>query len=677
MPFNLSKAQKLGSSHYPGNYLGLGRIRVLILIEVTLLNRLKCLLTEIDLPSAGQGDYAALSYRWTLGGAHEIISCNGTDFRVHSDVVCALRQIWISGKQPRLPIWIDAVCINQKDFKEFESQVRVMREIFQRADHVIVWLGNSDSLFRRAWTAMHTVLVSEALPDAEKTTRSMLKAIGTTQELWGAIENLWATEWFHRVWTLQEIYLARRATLRCSTDTMDWNDFMKACHILAHHTETGLDGEIMESKIQLIRRLSAYPYRLPASKTSFELLYLLAMTVHRKSTDPRDKIYGLLGLVLGPSLEDFIVDYESEPEAIYTIIARALIIRASWTEPDRTGSEPFDLSILHAAGLDSHDGPSSDGDEVTWGETTATSSKLPSWVPDWTKPSISWTSHIFDQKDEWVPLIRTDGLKHGCALRKNSTGDELHVVAVVLGSFQVRSVSQRTRTEFVLHELPTCTTAGLKASTVSSKRIYTRWTDGASKADLHRYPNDESTPIYDAPDILRQLRAHDDKTCLCFRTPEPAWRFSLYTKLVIFWSPFFISYILFYKEVEASAVFAFLIAGGTAFLIMTEISATKKLAIAPMFRVDWTIKDSLDTRASRGDWLVSLAGKQGMFLLKPRQDGKFKLVTAMLRHKHESNLEIAPLTKNWKSKARCRNGGHTSQPSWEDFQVVPVFLTIT
>lgn len=41
-------------------------------------------------------------------------------------------------------LWIDALCIDQGNSKERNSQVQMMREIYQSADRVIVWLGEED-----------------------------------------------------------------------------------------------------------------------------------------------------------------------------------------------------------------------------------------------------------------------------------------------------------------------------------------------------------------------------------------------------------------------------------------------------------------------------------------------------------------------------------------------------
>jgi len=40
-------------------------------------------------------------------------------------------------------MWIDAICISQGDVEERESQVRQMRQVYQRASLVVIFLGSS------------------------------------------------------------------------------------------------------------------------------------------------------------------------------------------------------------------------------------------------------------------------------------------------------------------------------------------------------------------------------------------------------------------------------------------------------------------------------------------------------------------------------------------------------
>ena len=43
-----------------------------------------------------------------------------------------------------LYVWVDAICINQKDVDEKNRQVSIMQEIYQRAKDVHIWLGDGN-----------------------------------------------------------------------------------------------------------------------------------------------------------------------------------------------------------------------------------------------------------------------------------------------------------------------------------------------------------------------------------------------------------------------------------------------------------------------------------------------------------------------------------------------------
>ena len=42
----------------------------------------------------------------------------------------------------KLPIWADAVCINQNDDSERSAQVNAMADIYTKAEFAVVWLGS-------------------------------------------------------------------------------------------------------------------------------------------------------------------------------------------------------------------------------------------------------------------------------------------------------------------------------------------------------------------------------------------------------------------------------------------------------------------------------------------------------------------------------------------------------
>jgi len=70
-------------------------------------------------------------------GGH--IICDNQKVSVGQELYDALRRLRLTDR-PRL-IWIDALCINQHDINERNAQVTHMREIYSKADHVLIWVG--------------------------------------------------------------------------------------------------------------------------------------------------------------------------------------------------------------------------------------------------------------------------------------------------------------------------------------------------------------------------------------------------------------------------------------------------------------------------------------------------------------------------------------------------------
>jgi hypothetical protein len=85
-------------------------------------------------------EYEALSYTWGGEQSAASISCNGNLFRVTENLFEALKTLRHPHSEDRY-LWIDAVCINQKDPSEKAVQVRNMLTIYQKATRVMAWLG--------------------------------------------------------------------------------------------------------------------------------------------------------------------------------------------------------------------------------------------------------------------------------------------------------------------------------------------------------------------------------------------------------------------------------------------------------------------------------------------------------------------------------------------------------
>ncbi|KAF4339372.1 heterokaryon incompatibility (het-6OR allele) [Fusarium beomiforme] len=347
--------------------------------------------------------YEALSYTWSEPNSFsdrkiEVIA----NFSSHSMVVSgnlfiALRELRRSNTS-RL-IWADAICINQEDFKERGQQVSMMGEIFSGAWQVIIWLGeetdrcacgktilkssvlSSPSAVSKAFEGI-CLLVNDWLAQSNREditatysnitkdgqTNSHNVEIGDFGTYRYAVMQLFTRHWFSRMWVLQEVVLARHAIVQLGSYRISWEWIGLAAAIIVHKPElSSLDfaGETIPNGV-----MHAYlMYRLSSSQKCFRPLtfsfaQLLQVTRLFKSKDPKDKIYGLLGIPTTDSLAKRIVpDYreETDSEQVFEDIARLM------------SQSDSPLTFLSGAG--------------TFGRFIPGG---PSWVPSWHEPR-PWT----------------------------------------------------------------------------------------------------------------------------------------------------------------------------------------------------------------------------------------------------------------------------------------------
>ncbi|EMC93573.1 hypothetical protein BAUCODRAFT_55390, partial [Baudoinia panamericana UAMH 10762] len=83
--------------------------------------------------------YEALSYSWQ-DDAQDAITVNGVArFVLSKHLWHALRRL--RSRNSERFIWIDAICINQKDEQEKSHQIPLMGAIYQQARRTIIWIS--------------------------------------------------------------------------------------------------------------------------------------------------------------------------------------------------------------------------------------------------------------------------------------------------------------------------------------------------------------------------------------------------------------------------------------------------------------------------------------------------------------------------------------------------------
>ena len=101
--------------------------------------KINCTVFHTTINHSGHTSYEALSYTWGDTRHTAEISLSGHAFNATVNLESALRALRMPDK-PRT-LWVDAVCINQDDLDEQAAQVRMMWDIYNAADCVVVWLG--------------------------------------------------------------------------------------------------------------------------------------------------------------------------------------------------------------------------------------------------------------------------------------------------------------------------------------------------------------------------------------------------------------------------------------------------------------------------------------------------------------------------------------------------------
>ena len=177
-------------------------------------------------------------------------------------------------------IWIDAVCIDQENIAERNHQVSMMTEVYSAATLVLAWSGIASSETRRAVDLFRDYRRhSPALRIVYFLSNSSTRASVFRQFL--------DLEYFHRMWIVQELILARRIVFMCGSETLDGNviySCMNPCKELH-------DESVVKSNLP-----STAGGRILGSWSTKELGLLLNHFADQKCSDERDKIFALLGL---------------------------------------------------------------------------------------------------------------------------------------------------------------------------------------------------------------------------------------------------------------------------------------------------------------------------------------------------------------------------------------------
>ncbi|PVH88832.1 HET-domain-containing protein [Cadophora sp. DSE1049] len=390
---------------------GGNHIRLLYLEPGTKHEAGRCQLQTVGLDDAPP--FEALSYCWGSPELDYLISVSGEGaLKITSNLVSAL--IRVRHETEVKVLWVDAVCIDQKNTDERTQQVQLMSEIYGRASQVLIYLGPATNDLPVAVPLIIKVfnlaLQETRNGDEEQLTERRYPSAKDNEEWglpplhspeWDSLIRFFGREWFGRVWIVQEVRVASNALALIGDYEFSWMIIYIASSWFAtknyKHLPAG-NGHI---------GMVTWPNRIGCHKldrnASFRvpLNRIIRQMRPSKATDPRDKLFALLGLAEeaegsgDPRLKP---DYSKSLEQAYRDASRFLIEHerslqilsaVCWVPDPRSPLTWKHINNESEFGTETLS-------KIEWGPPDE-NVIFPSWVPRWDCPTIALP--LVDRRD--------------------------------------------------------------------------------------------------------------------------------------------------------------------------------------------------------------------------------------------------------------------------------------
>jgi len=330
-------------------------------------------------PPQFEPNYEALSYAWgSTEDARETVSiryatlapvaAGFSSITLGNNLATALRHLRYRDR-PRT-LWIDALCINQGNLAERERQVRRMADIYQLARRVLMWLGPACADSTLAISTLsylgaqvvvsldHVRFRSPSATEPEWYHSSHL--LPYSPETWASLLAFVRRTWFERLWVWQEAALSNsQAAVVCGHDQTPWHQIRVACICL--FAKQTLPQPALRERLHSLRTVTT----AISSQTVYQILYYVR---DRLCADPRDKVYGVLGIA-SPGFTAKILPQYSQP--VQEVYKDAFLAYLDLTRR----LDLFTLSNL--------------------ADRSMLTEAMPSWVPNLSNELLAWPVQAF------------------------------------------------------------------------------------------------------------------------------------------------------------------------------------------------------------------------------------------------------------------------------------------
>jgi hypothetical protein len=283
--------------------------------------------------------YETLSYCWGELCFNTTITQDGSPKLITPSLFVALCEL--RKTDTVRTVWIDQLCIDQTNEIEKSTQVSVMQEIYRQSAHGIIWIGGLPTeKDDPGFTAEDVTIVfemleffsSESYNDgdnsdsivnhegiSERLGQALLAMMGSPYAQWKGVK------WWQRIWTVQEAKLPPSSTLQWGHLTVAFDGLKRIALEMTQSSDYCYCFDQVFSLGWLLNQFCTPLANLQVQDVTGTVGSLYRWR-NREATEPRDKVFALMGLLPDspfPSIQ--FCDYSLPVAELYKLVTLDLI----------------------------------------------------------------------------------------------------------------------------------------------------------------------------------------------------------------------------------------------------------------------------------------------------------------------------------------------------------------
>ncbi|CAK4032404.1 Hypothetical predicted protein [Lecanosticta acicola] len=339
------------------------QIRLMQLLPGSGLSKIKITVETVPFGPNDQPEFQALSYTWGSDEHPGVIQVAGGRgiIKVGRNLLQALHSLRRQGEARRM--WIDAICINQKDAEERSEQVNLMANVYERAHGVIAWIGRESASSTLALRTMSSIGEHVQADWETPDVRVLHPRSGLPAKQLNAVLELLRRPYFQRLWVYQELHLGGEgAVVLCGQDVIPWQAVRTTVLLIrARYRQSPGFRAFPPERWRYLLHLCDSDY------SRREFLDSLHRTRLAECSDDRDRVFSVLSLFSKGHNYGITKEKSHGIDRGYTKTIQEVYVEVITMHLKTTGS----LEFLNYTGRPKHQ-------------------DLPSWVPDWSRedPSV-------------------------------------------------------------------------------------------------------------------------------------------------------------------------------------------------------------------------------------------------------------------------------------------------